>query len=293
MMKRLLAFFAALMLPLCALAESYDPLPLGGEAPYAPIADAFTPDGMGYDDGTMTVRIETDVRFDTRIYYIYVTITDPSQLRTALAGPNGKSKKTKPVSIMAAANNAVLAINGDFFSYRDTGVVYRSGERLRMNPRNGMDALIIDENADFNLIALPKGSRHADMKTAFEEFPRQVREAFSFGPALIIDGVVQEFDYSKKTSCGYPTPAQRLALCQTGPLSYLFIATEGPEQEGQVGLTVPELTQLCAEKGVLHAYNMDGGSSVTVILNGQRINSPETKERSVGDIIYFATLRAQ
>jgi len=287
-MNRILALLLATLLLLAsACAES---LPLSGPAPYAPVMSALSEDGMSYDDGTMTVRIETDRAYDTNIYYVYVTITDPSQLRTATAA-GAKSKKRKPVTVMAQENNAVLAINGDFYSYHSEGIVYRSGEMVRMNPRSGRDALIIDENGDFNPIALPKGSKHAAMKTAFENFEGEIREAFTFGPALIIDGVVQEFDYRKKTSCGYPTPAQRLAVCQIDALSYLIIATEGPEQEGQAGLNVPQLTELCAAKGVKHAYNLDGGSSVTIVLCGNRINAPETKNRDVGDIIYFATLR--
>lgn len=294
-MKRLTALLLTLLLlSTMTLAEeaAYAPLPLTGPAPYAPVADALSEDGLSYDDGTIAVRVEKDVAYDTNVYYVYVTIKDPSQLRTATAaGP--KSKKRKPVTVMAQENNAVLAINGDFYSYHSEGVIYRSGEMIRMNPRSGRDALIIDENGDFNPIALPKGSGHAAMKTAFEEFPRQIREALSFGPALIIDGVVQEFDYKKKTSCGYPTPAQRLAVCQIDELSYLIVATEGPEQEGQVGLSVPQLTELCAQKGVRHAYNLDGGSSVTIVLCGSRINAPEAKNRDVGDIIYFATLRGE
>jgi len=292
-MKRLAALMLMLMM-LCshslAEAPAYSPLPLNGPAPYAPVSSALSEDGLSYDDGTMSVRIETDFAYGTNIYYVYVTITDPSQLRTATAA-DPKSKKRKPVTVMAEENNAVLAINGDFYSYHSEGVIFRSGEQIRMNPRSGRDALIIDANADFNPIALPKGSKHVDMKTAFEAFPGEIREAFSFGPALIIDGVVQEFDYKKKTSCGYPTPAQRLAVCQIDALSYLIVATEGPEQEGQIGLNVPQLTELCAAKGVRHAYNLDGGSSVTIVLCGRRINAPETKNRDVGDIIYFATLR--
>ena len=294
-MKRFAAL-ALMILMLFSLAlaqeEGYAPLPLTGPAPYAPVADALSEDQMSYDDGTISVRVETDVAYDTNVYYVYVTITDPSQLRTATAA-GAKSKKRKPVTVMAQENNAVLAINGDFYSYHSEGIIYRSGEMVRMNPRSGRDALIIDENGDFHPIALPKGSKHADMKAAFESFPGEIREAFSFGPALIIDGVVQEFDYKKKTSCGYPTPAQRLAVCQLDALSYLIVATEGPEQEGQVGLNVPQLTELCLQKGARHAYNMDGGNSVTIVLCGQRLNAPDTKNRDVGDIIYFATLQGE
>ena len=53
----------------------------------------------------------------------------------------------------------------------------------------------------------------------------------------------------------------------------------------------PEFTELLSTLNVKHAYNMDGGHSSTIYFNGQRINSPETKNRKVSDIIYFATLR--
>lgn len=297
-MKRILALLFALLLPLIGLAESieaaatYEPLPLGGAAPYAPIASAFTEDGMGYDDGTMSVRIETDVQYGTNIYYVWVKITDPSQLRTATAG-KPKSKTKKPVAIMAEANNAVLAINGDFYAYHSDGVVYRSGELVRMNPRNGRDAMIFDENGDVNLITWTGRAGYDIMRASFDNFEGEIREAFTFGPALIIDGVVQEFDYKKKTSCGYPTPAQRLAFCQIDELSYLIIATEGPEQDKKAGLSVPQLTELCVAHGAQQAYNLDGGSSVTIILGDRRINAPQSKDRDVGDIIYFATLRAE
>ncbi len=302
-MKRFLSLVLSLLMVLSvcsALAQdaatptevAYEPLPLSGPAPYAPIADAFGADGMSYDDGTLSIRIETDVAHGTNIYYVYVTLTDASQMRTAIAG-SPKSKAKKPVLAMAEANNAVLAINGDYFGYHTEGMIVRGGEQLRFNPHWMRDTLIIDENGDFNFLTFPMYASYNTMKTAFDSFEGEVREAFAFGPALIIDGEKAEFNYKEKTSCGYPTPAQRLAFCQLDTLSYLIVATEGPEQDKAAGLSIPQLTELCLAKGAKQAYNLDGGSSVTIILGGQRINAPESKDRSVSDIIYFSTLRAQ
>ena len=282
----LLSIFAFLLIVPCSgTAEnaSYQPLLIGGAAPYAPVSDAYTADGMGYDDGTLSVRIEQDVAYGTNIFYVYVKATDPSQIRTALAAPY-PSKATRQVAVMAEQNNAVLAINGDNFSYHTRGYVVRGGELLRNNPSAGRDMLVIDENGKMSALVSPS----ADLVAAF---PEKIRESFNFGPALIVDGQVQEYDYKKKTSCGYPTKAQRLALCQLDTLSYLIVVTEGPEQDPNAGLTIPEFTQLLASKGVPLAYNMDGGSSTTIILNGKKINAPDSKRRPVGDIIYFATLR--
>lgn len=284
MLKRMLTLFLALMLlvPCGAQAEEvYPPLPLGGPAPYTAVEGALAEDGMSYDDGTLSVRIETAVVDEVPVYYVYVTIQDPSQLRTATAG-KPRSKTTAPVYAMAAQNNAVLAFNGDYFNYRDTGVVYRSGERLRFNVRAGMDMCIVDENADLTIIDSPT-------KTKIEKFQAEhtIIEAFSFGPALIKDGERLQFKYAEKNSCGYPTPDERLILCQledvNGLNQYLFIACDDP------GLSVRRMTDLAQEKGALQAYNLDGGHSTSIYLCGTRINKIP-KDRAVGDIIYFATL---
>lgn len=284
MLKRMLTLFLTLMLlvPCGAQAEeAYPPLPLGGPAPYTAVEGALAEDGMSYDDGTLSVRIETAVVDEVTVYYVYVTIQDPSQLRTATAG-KPRSKTTAPVYAMAAQNNAVLAFNGDYFNYRDTGVVYRSGERLRFNVRAGMDMCIVDENADLTIIDSPT-------KTKIEKFQAEhtIIEAFSFGPALIKDGERLQFKYAEKNSCGYPTPDERLILCQledvNGLNQYLFIACDDP------GLSVRRMTDLAQEKGALQAYNLDGGHSTSIYLCGTRINKIP-KDRAVGDIIYFATL---
>lgn len=287
-----------------AAEEAWQPLPLGGPAPYGPVADALSEDGLSYDDGTLSVRIEKDFLYDTNVYYIYVTITDPSQLRTAVAEP-AKGKATRKATLMAEENNAVLAINGDFYSYNKNspGIIYRGGEQIRFNPKPDYDELYIDARGDLTpVLWATDQKRFADYaKERFADYTaeHELREAFSFGPALIIDGEVQEFDYRKKISCGYPTPDQRMAFCQLGELSYLFIACEGENQSGkQRGLTVPEITELCVAHGAVQAYNLDGGNSTSIILCGNRVNGynelkSTVKEREIKDIIYFATLRGE
>ena len=285
MLKHILTLLLALILlsiiPASG-AESYPPLPLGGPAPYTAVPGALADDGMSYDDGTLKVWIETDVVDDVTVYYVYVTIADASQLRTATAG-NPRSKITTPVYAMAAQNNAVLAFNGDYYNYRDTGVVFRSGQRIRYNVRKGMDMCIVDENADLAIIESPT-------QTKVEKFQAEhtIIEAFSFGPALIKNGERLQFKYAEKNSCGYPTPDERLIICQLadteeGRNQYLFIACDDP------GLSVRRMTDLAEEKGALQAYNLDGGHSTSVYLCGTRINKIP-KDREVGDIIYFATL---
>lgn len=305
-MRRLLGLILCLAM-LCppALAEEWQPLPLEGAAPYAPIADALSEDGMSYDDGTLSVRIEKDFVNETNVYYIYVTITDPTQLRTAVADPP-LGKKTRLARSMAEESNAVLSLNGDFYSYNDRspGIIYRQGMRIRDNASASYDELLIDDKGDLTVLPWPTDLSYKFKDYARETFDAYMEEhvlinAFSFGPALIRDGEVLQFRYQEKISCGYPTPDQRLAFCQLGELSYLFVACEGAKQgDGQRGLSVPEITELCVEKGAVQAYNLDGGNSLSIILCGRRINGYNeveslAKEREIKDIIYFATLRSE
>ncbi len=279
-MKRFLTFLLLLMMPCLSLADA---LPTEGPAPYPPVVSAYTEDLMGYDDGSLKIRIVEDMAFDTKIYYIYVTMTDATQIRTATAG-DPRSTKSAKAAEMAVHNNAVLAVNGDFYSGHHSGVSIRQGKLVRNKPVSSRDALFIDENADLHILPSLTAADLEDFQTKHE-----IREAFCFGPGLIIDGVKQEFDYRLKNSCGYPTKAQRMIMCQTGPLEYLFLATEGPEQN-QPGLSVPEcMTLLEAHGGIQQAYNLDGGNSVSIIMNGEKLNARDFKTREIGDIIYFAT----
>lgn len=281
--KKLAALaIALLMMTSAALAEETRVLPLGGAAPYKPIPGAYSEDHRIYDDGTIRVEITTDVVHDTNVYFARVKLTHPSQLRTALAAKY-PSKAAKPVSVMAEENNAVFAINGDYFSYHRSGIVVRSGQYLRESPVRSRDTLIIDKNGDFSFLTNTNSNTWKAVRDT-------AVEAFCFGPALIIDGQVQKFNIPDKVSCGARTRAQRLVICQMDTLDYLIIATEGPEQEKTDGLTIAEMTELAVAAGAKHCYNLDGGSSVTLMMGDVKINAVESKNRYVGDIIYFATL---
>lgn len=273
---------ASVLLSACAFA---DILPQGGPAPWGPVEEAYGKDGLSYDDGSLSIRIEKDVVGVTNVYYVYITISDISQLRTALAG-KFPSKTTRPVSFMADKNNAVIAFNGDFFNYHNKGIVVRSGEILREKPESTRDTLVIDDNGDMIILT---GNTMAEWNE-YKENGTGYREAFCFGPGLIINGEVQNFVPGKKVSCGAPTPAQRIVMCQLDHLQYMFFICEGPEQNKKGGLRMSEVVDLLVAKGVRQAYNLDGGNSSTLYFRGERMNAGNYETRPVCDSIYFATL---
>ena len=82
-----------------------------------------------------------------------------------------------------------------------------------------------------------------------------------------------------------------MGVGQTGPLEYILVATEGPENKGSDGLTIPEFAQLMKDLGASQAYNLDGGSSSAMMLDGKKINALSSKKlRPICDLLYFSTL---
>lgn len=284
---RLLAMLCALTLMLgAACAEGFEPLPYGRDAvPYAPHAECYLPDNAGYHDDSLDIRIETFRKDDTTVMVAYVTIADPTQLRTGFSNPKTPTRQsTNTVARIAKRYQAVLAINGDFFSYHNQGFVVRNGETFRRRYVEGRETLIIDEKGDFTII-------RPTTEEAIQAFEGEIIHAFCFGPGLVVNGEQLTDIESVTMDIGKYKQTQRMAICQLGPLSYMLVTCEGPENKDSVGFTLLQMAETCKELGAVNAYNLDGGSSSSMALDYKKINGTSSKkERPVGDVIYFCTL---
>lgn len=264
----------------------FEPIPYSAEsAPYLPHEECFLPDQAGYHDESIDIRIEKSNIDDTDYMAVYVKIADASQIRCGLAGEY-PSQKTATVLSMAERFNGVLTINGDYFNYHKEGIVARNGELLRFRPTFKRDTLIIDDQGDFTILP-------STTEEDYNAFEGNVMHAFCFGPWLVKDGVAITHDeiQDSEVDIGKNSNTQRLALCQLDKLSYLIVCTEGPSGGESKGLTIEQLANLCRDLGAVQAYNLDGGNSAAVILNGEKLNNVNnTKRRMIGDCIYFCTL---
>ena len=288
-MKRILCLMAALALLPLASALAFEPIPFEiAPAPYEPHQECFLPDNGGYHDDSLDIRIEMLRKGETNVMAVYVTLADATQLRTGPAAYNRPlSGALATTDRIAKRYNAVLAINGDYYSYENSkkGVIVRDGVWLRENYAWERDSLVIDANGDFSIIPTTEES--------FKSFEGEIIHAFWFGPGLVVNGerISDEDLEALKMNVGKGKKTQRMVLAQLGPLSYLILTCEGPENEKNAGFTLAEMADLCMEMGCINAYNLDGGSSSSVALNYQKINALSThKNRDVGDIIYFCTL---
>ncbi len=267
----------------------YTPVRLNGESanyieytektPYAPHKDAYLTDELGYKDDTISVRFDTLRYANSDVWLCWVQIADASQLRTATYKPY-PSKSSEMANKIALREKAVLAINGDFFMDRKEGFIVRNGQVMRDNYFEGLDALIVDGDGDFYIIQKPT-------KEKIDDIEGTIVQAFAFGPGLVIDGE-QQTNFPDGNNKPYGR-TQRMALCQMGSLSYLMIATSGPEQKNSTGVTMDELATLAHDLGAQQAYNLDGGSSTWLVFDGDKVNAPGSKKRPICDIVYFIT----
>lgn len=263
-------------------------IPLNAKKGMEPLKDGYLSD-LEYEDPSISVKIEKGRMYETNYVAARVKIANASQLRTVMAA-GYYSPSTLMGTTMAKRTNAVLAINGDFFSSRNGhGFVARQGKvyRTACDPMI-YDILIIDENGDMHILEKPDNA-------AVKAFPGTPIQGFTFGPGLIVNGEVHRHDPASFNAdtfdCAAGKAAQRMCLAQVGPLEYLCISSEGPEDPGSVGMTLDQFTDLVASfEGIQNAYNLDGGSSSTMVFNGDKINSPNNpKRRPLCDMIYFAS----
>ncbi len=240
--------------------------------------------GTSYRADGLEISIDTEVIDGTTFYFADVYTDDPAALKTALAdGIYGRNIK-ETTSDMASENNAVLAVNGDYYGFRDTGYVIRNGVLYRGTARaaGDDDALVIDANGDFSII------RESEV-TAEVLLAGGAQQVFSFGPALVENGAVTvgENDEVDRAMASNP----RTAIGQIGAGHYLLVVCDGRTQESK-GVSLHRLAEEMAARGCTTAYNLDGGGSSTLVFGGQVLNNPaggrnNNSEREVSDIVYF------
>jgi len=62
---------------------------------------------------------------------------------------------------------------------------------------------------------------------------------------------------------------------------------DGRQANYSDGMTLTELSTFMAGLGCKSAYNLDGGQTAQMVLDGNLVNMPANGGRKVGDIIYI------
>ena len=235
-----------------------------------------------YQDENMTVTL-TEYQVDgTTVYAADIQLSSASYLKTALAKSAYGKNVTETTSEMAESNNAVLAINGDYYGAQEKGYVLRNGVLYRNTAEKGQEDLVVYEDGSFEIIV-------EDEITAEELLEKGAVQILSFGPALITEGEISVTENDEVGRAKASNP--RTAIGIIDDLHYVFVVSDGRTDESQ-GLTLYQLSQFMESLGADTAYNLDGGGSSSMVFQGVLVNNPTTtgnsiKERSVSDIVYI------
>ena len=217
---------------------------------------------------------------DTKIYVADVTLTSAQYLKTAFANNTYGKNVTETTSSMAQSNNAVLAINGDYYGVQESGYVIRNGIVYR-DTAKGCDVLCIYANGTMEIVS------DRDY-TADELVEEGVWQAFTFGPALVENGSVTVGVNTEVGKAMASNPRTAIGLIDAN--HFVFVVSDGRTAES-AGLSLYELATFMQSLGVKTAYNLDGGGSSTMYFNGAVVNHPTTggsiKERGISDIVYI------
>ena len=234
-----------------------------------------------YSDSNTSITLKQYRAYDSNIYVADVTVIDVSVLKTALANNTYGRNITDRTSNMAKENNAILAINGDYYGARQAGYVIRNGNLYR-NTSGDRDALVITKTGEFEFVSENETTAEALLQSG-------AYQVLSFGPVLLEDSEISVGENDEVGMAMASNP--RTAIGYLGNNHYVFVVSDGRTSES-AGLSLYEMATFMKELGVTDAYNLDGGGSSTMVFKGEIINNPTTngrsnQERSVSDIVYI------
>ena len=251
-------------------------------------SDAVTTDTTyESDDASITIStVVTGSGDDTVTYYVAdVVLTDATALQSAFAQNSFGENITETTSDTAEDNDAIFAVNGDYYGFRDTGIVIRNGVVYR------------DEGAREGLAFYLDGSVkvYDETATSADELVADgVWNTLSFGPAIVEDGEVVAGieNVEVDTNIGNHSiqgDQPRTAVGVIDDNHLVFVVVDGRSSGYSKGVTLPELADILTGLGATTAYNLDGGGSSTMYFNGELVNNPlgKNEERGTSDILYI------
>jgi len=192
-----------------------------------------------------------------------IKINDPRRIFFVQAG----ELQGKLLEEMTEIHDAIGGINAS--GYADPvlrGTVWGttiSDSRIISNCTQGQKHVMGGFNSDYKLIT---GSFTKDEIPALDYL-----WAFEFGPLLIVNGEKTELT---SFSGGL---APRTAIGQTAQGHVLLVVVDG-RQTASIGATFLDMQTILFSNGAINAINLDGGSSSTIVYQGNVVNNPSDGE---------------
>jgi exopolysaccharide biosynthesis protein len=214
-----------------------------------------------------------------------VLLSDATKLSNAFANDQFGQNIIETTSDIAAENNAIFAINGDYYGFREDGIIIRNGVIYRDLPARTGLAFYRDGTMQV----------YAETSTSAQELlDAGVWNTLSFGPALLenaqpvsnLGAVEVDTNFGNHSIQGNQP---RTGIGIIAPNHFVFIVVDGRSKGYSRGVSLAEFAQIFQSLGCTTAYNLDGGGSSTMYFMGRVVNNPlgRNKERGTSDILYI------
>lgn len=280
--------FSYSMLKTFVLAETISTVATTSTSPNTATANqaakTATVTDSSYKDDNISINLSESTVNSTQVYVADVTVSSSDYLKTAFAQNAFGTNVTAKTSETAKNNNAILAVNGDYYGANSTGYVIRNGvvyrDTVREDSSNG--DLAIYKDGSFKII-------YEDQISADQLVKDGVVNLLAFGPALVENGEIAVGTNEEVGQAMASNPRTAIGIIDAN--HYIIVVSDGRTSESK-GLSLYQMAEVMKSYGVKTAYNLDGGGSSTLYFNSQVINKPTTggnkiSERAVSDIVYI------
>ena len=194
---------------------------------------------------------------------------NPRKMRADIVTASGPEADS--TGALCARYGALAGINGSYFDTKAlTPVTFVKDEGLVVGETSPSE--LFRTNGIFTLSGKKVGVDAIDTTQVYEGF----REALASGPILIDEGKIQVYaGQIPQPDTFYERRHPRSVIGQDARGNVWLIVVDGRAPGDADGMTISELTSLCAQLGLTDALNLDGGGSSTLwTREGGVINHP-------------------
>ena len=235
--------------------------------------DTITSDETSYKSRNVNMTVTKESDGVNTWYVMDIYLRSMEHLHGAFAN-DAFDKTTEWPQTMSENHGAICAINADLYANRSSGIIIRDGVLYRDVIKSDTFVVYKDGTAK-NIL---KGNCDAQA-----ELDAGAWQSYSFGPALIVDGVKQT-GYSGYIAGVHP----RSGIGYYEPGHYCLVLVDGRQDGYSVGVTLDEFTTLFDDLGCVEAYNLDGGQSSMMLYQQELVNQTYRNGRKTSDIIYIS-----
>lgn len=245
--------------------------------------DRFSYTGVQQGDGyyrsaTICYTLSVIHEHDLTYYVADILLRDLNHFRTAF-GKNAY-RRVDSVTKMASDNNAIIAINGDYYSWKgNVGTVIRNGVSYRESYSKRQDLCVLNSDGTMVIYA-------PDEVDVGEILSNGAYQCWSFGPSLLDEAGQPKTEKSQfRSSLAGPNPRSAVGYIEPG--HYVFLTVDGRGKGGSAGATLVQLSQIMYGLGCTSAYNLDGGATAVMANVDGAISNQSNSGRRCSDILFI------